>query len=196
MNIIASIVNPALVSRNEHLLAETSILVDKNFHGGQTLKRGALMGKIVSSGKYRAYVEIAVKTGGAFSTAAATFTVDKSTLIGQSDLAVGDVIEDTAGNALGTIATYNPATGVGTLSGNSGSNLAAGGLVRVALSQLSLAKAAGKLLQDETYIDPAQDTVATGWFEGFFIQANSTITAAASTAMGAKNIDTGEIRLV
>jgi hypothetical protein len=195
-NPIAIIKNPALLSRFERLAVETSFLIDASISGGLTLARGVLMAKIVSSGKYRPYVEGVVKTGGAFATSSAAFTLDVSQQVGPVPFQVGDVIEDVSGNALGTIASYNALTGVGALAANSAEALAAGGFVRVALASLALAYGAGKILKDEAPVDSANDTLAVGYFEGFFIQANTTVSAAALLAMQGKTIDAGEIRLV
>jgi len=195
-NVLATIKNPALISRFENLAAETSGVVDGNFSGGLTLARGTLMGKIVSTGKFRPYTEGVVKTGGAFATGSTAFTLDQSVAVGPVPFQVGDVIEDSAGNALGTIAAFNPTTGVGALVANSASNLAAGGVVRVALSVLALANGAGRILKDELSVVAGVDALGVGYFEGFFLQANTTVTAAALAAMAGKTIDAGEIRLV
>lgn len=196
MNPIATVRNTALVSRFDHLACETGVLLDKTYQAGVRLLRGALLGKIVSSGKYRAYVEIDVKTGGDFSTVAATFTLDVATKIGQGDFEVGDVITSVGGTALGTILTYNKTSGVGTLAANSANNLAAGQKVKVSEAVLSLANKAGRLLKDETLVAADQDTPVAAYFEGFFLQSQTTVTAAALTTLGGFTIESGEIRLV
>lgn len=194
--VTATITNKALLSRFEHLACEAGVLLDKTFQAGIKLLRGDLLGKIVASGKYRAYVEIDVKAGGDFSVASVNFTVDKATKIGRGELAVGDVITSVAGLALGTIATYNATTGVGTLTANSSNALAAGQKVKVSEAVLSIANKAGKIVKDEIDVDASYDVPAVGYFEGFFLQANTTVTAAALTTMGGFTIDAGEIRLV
>lgn len=192
---IATVRNPVVVSRFDELALAKKIALDKTYQAGLKLYRGDLLGKL-ASGKYRAYVEIDVKASGDFGTGSANFTLDVATKIGRGELAVGDVITSVAGLALGTILTYNTTTGVGTLAANSANVLAAGGKVKVSNSVLQIDGKQGVILMDETDVAAAYDTSCSGWFEGFFLQANTTVTAAAATTMGAKAIDSGEIRLV
>lgn len=189
------------VSRFEQMAVAVEAIIDNAVHpSGTKLLRGVLLAKIVSgngtAGNYRAYAEGTVKTSGAFSTAAATFTLDPATaggLIG--NFQVGDVIEGTDGTALGTILTYNPVTGVGTLTGNSTSNYTAGNTVRITEASVSIASKNGRILKDEVLME-SNNEPANGWIEGFFIQSRTTITAAALTKMSGKAVTTGEIRLV
>lgn len=195
MQPIATVRNPALVSRFDQHALESSALLDKTYQAGVRLKKGALLGKL-GSGKYRAYVEIDVKTGGDFSNAAVGFTLDVATKVGQGDFEVGDVITSVSGTALGTILTYNKTTGVGTLAANSANNLAAGQKVKVSEAVLALGSKAGRILKDEVLVEADQDTPCAAYFEGFFLQANTTVTAAALTTLGGFTIESGEIRLV
>ena len=194
-NPIAKVKNPALLSRFEHLAAEAAILIDKSYTDGKTLARGVLMGKQVTGGKYRPYVEAEVKTGGNFATNSTAGTLDLSTQVGPVAFQAGDVIETVAGTAIGTISTINASTGAIVLTGNASNAVSAGTKVRIATSQLALDAGKGKILKDEVQID-GLDQPAVGYFEGFFIQANTTVTDAALTAMSGKTIDSGEIRLV
>jgi hypothetical protein len=190
---LTTITQKALVSRHDQLAVETSFLIDNAVHAsGETLAKGTLMGKL-ASGKYRAYAEAFVSV--AFANNAKTFTLDP-TNPACKHFRVGDVIQGTDGTALGTIATFNPATGVGTLVANSTTSFAADGVnaVRIPLATVALASSAGKLLKDEVTMEDT-DLVATGFFEGFFVKSLTTLTAAAMTALGAITIETDEVRL-
>jgi hypothetical protein len=191
--ILNTITNPALVSRHDHLAVCESITIDSTVHAdGERLVRGTLLGKL-GSGKYRAYAEAVVT--GAFATNSTAFTLDPASKAAKH-FRVGDVIESTGGSALGTIATYNPATGVGTLTGNASNALAANGTnaVRIPLATLALGSSAGKLLKDEVDMEGI-DEIAVAYFEGYFVKSLTTLTAAALTAMGAIDVDTDEVRL-
>ena len=192
---IATVRNQGIVSRFDNLALETGVLLDKTYQAGVRLLRGSLLGQL-ASGKYRAYCEIDVSV--AFNTANANFTLLVSSKVGQGDLEIGDVITSVGGLALGTVLTYNKVSGVGTLAANSANNLAGGQKVKISEAVLALGSKAGKILKDETYIDAnlAADISAAGYFEGFFLQANTTVTAAALTTLGGKTIESGEIRLV
>jgi hypothetical protein len=193
-SILNKISNPALVSRHDHLAIAEAVVVDGDVHvDGERVARGTLLGKIVATGKYRAYAEAVVSV--AFANNSKDFTLDSASKAAKH-LRVGDVIQGIDGTALGTIATYDPATGVGTLGANSTSNYAANGTnaVRIPLATLALAGSAGKLLQQELDMD-GNDAVGVGYFEGFFVKSNTTLTATAMTAMGAIDVDTDEVRL-
>lgn len=198
-NKLATVRNTALVSRWDILALAIGIVIDGTIHAsGELLQRGVLLGKIVATGKYRAYAEGLVADDGAFSNAAKTFTLDpadEATKGLLKNFRLGDVVEGTDGTALGTIATFNPATGEGTLAANSTSNLATGKSVRIAKSVLALADGKGKLLTDEV-ISAGSDMPATGFFEGFFVKSLTTVTAAALSEMGGiVTDDSNEIRL-
>ena len=102
-NPIAKVKNPALISRFEHLSAEAAMLIDKTNTDGLTLARGTLMGKQVSGGKYRPYVECDVKSGGNFATNSTAGTLDLTTQVGPVPFKAGDVIETVGGVAIGTL---------------------------------------------------------------------------------------------
>jgi hypothetical protein len=188
--------NASVLSRFERIALEISAVIDSAIHAGQTVARGTLLMLTVSNSKHRAYFEATVKTSGAFSTGAATATLDISLSPLFANLRVNDVIESTAGAALGTISTINASTGAITLAANSTSNLAAGQKVRVALSQCALASSAGKVLKDEVQVTSDSDAMGVGYFAGVFVQANTTITAAALAALGGYTISSTEARLV
>jgi hypothetical protein len=196
MEVLAKVKNPALVSRFVELALVSSMLIDRTVHGGEILPRGTVMARIVSSKKYRAYAEGTIKAGGAFSASAPGFTLDVDVSPIAKHLRVGDVIESVSGTALGTIASYNPATGVGTLSGNSAAALAAGQKVRVAKSVLALAKGAGRILQDEVQVSSQNDSSGAAYFCGFFLKSNTTLTDDALSELGGYELEAGEARLV
>ncbi len=191
--ILNTITSPALVSRNDRLGVDESVLIDNAVHAdGERLTRGTLLGKL-ANGKHRAYAEAFVSV--AFSAAAKTFTLDP-TCAAAKHFRSGDVIQGTDGTALGTIDAYNPVTGVGTLLANSTSAFAANGTnaVRIPLATLALASPSGKLLKSEVDMEDT-DAVAVGYFEGFFVKSNTTLTAAAIIAMSATEPSTDEVRL-
>lgn len=197
--ILGNITQPALESRHLNLAVALESVIDKDVHGGEVLLRGALMGKIVASGKYRAYAQAAVASGGDFSTSADTFTLEDLT---DRDLMkhfrVGDVITDDEDNALGEIATFDPVTGVGTLTGNSANNLASGGAdVIIDAADLSIAKVDVRILKSETQVETDLDKAEPGYNEGYFNRsAVLGATDEALTAMGAKDLGSDEIRLI
>lgn len=192
--ILNTITNPALVSRQDQLGVETSFTVDGSvLAAGIRILRGTLMGLLANT-KYRPYFESVVTV--AFSTASAAFTLDP-TSPRAAYLVVGDVLEGTDTTALGTVLTYNPLTGAGTLAANSSNNFAADGTksVRIPLATLALVYPDGKLLKDELDMD-GTDQVGVGFYEGFFVKSLTTLTAAAITAMGAAyTVGTDEVRL-
>lgn len=194
--ILGDITNANPVSRYESQAIPIGGAIDNAIHlSGELLKRGALMAKIVSSGKFRAYFEATVKTANAFGTGAATFGVDLTVSPLAKNLRVGDIVESTAGVTLGTIATWDPVLGTGTLTGNSAAVLAAGNTFRITEATVQLGSKSGRILKDEVLMG-STDEAFVGWIEGYFIQARTTITTAALTALGGKTVSTGEIRLI
>lgn len=204
MRKLGNITMKAILSRFEQLAVFVEGIIDNVVHPeGELMGRGLLLGKITAGtvgtvGNLRAYAEGKVKTGGAFSTGAATFTLDpadSATKAMIKHFRIGDVIESTGGTALGTILTYNPVTGVGTLTGNSSNNLAAGQGVRVAAANLKISGKAGMILKDEVLMEATNEPVV-GYIEGFFKQSSTTVTAAAATSMNGTNVTSDELRLV
>lgn len=194
--VLGNITQPVILSRRAELAVADSAVIDGSIHEDELLLAGQVLGK-TAGGKYRAYAEAVVATGGAFSASAAGFTVENAE--GEDAMKyirVGDVIESVAGDALGTVATFDPVTGVGTLTGNSANALAAGQRVRVAAAGLSIAAGDVRILTSETSVDGDADVPAAGYFEGFFSKTIRGATAAALTAMGAKDISSDEFRLV
>ena len=116
---LGRIVNKAVISRDESQAIVRALTISSAVHlKDERLAKGTLMALIVASGLSRAYAE-AVPTV-AFGAASVDFTLDPATFgLAQKYFRVGDVIEGTDGTALGEIATYDPVTGVGTLTGNS-----------------------------------------------------------------------------
>lgn len=197
--ILGDIKTASPLSRQINLAVVIGLVIDLAVHAsGELLLRGALLGKILSGngtvGNYRAYFEGTVKSGNAFGTSAATFGVDLPNSPLAKNLRVGDVLESTAGVALGTVLTWDPVAGTGTLAANSAAVLAAGNTFRVTEASLSIASKNGKILSDEVLMD-ANNAPASGWVEGYFIQARTTVTAAALTKMGGANPSTGEMRI-
>jgi hypothetical protein len=191
--ILSTFKNPALISRHEQLAIANAIKIDNAIHAlNETLRRGTLLGK-GANGKYRAYAEAPVTV--AFSAASPNFTLDPAD-INTKNFRVGDVIESVAGLALGTILTFNSVTGVGTLTANSANALAIGQRVRATAAVIAINVSNGKLLQDEVVMGSA-DEVAVGYFEGFFVTSQTSLTAAAKTAMGAIDVagEADEVRL-
>lgn len=196
--VLGDITSPNVESRYLNLAVAVEMLIDGTVHQDEKMLRGQIMGKIVASGKYRAYATAQVKTGGEFSTAADTFILENAASRDEMKFfQVGDVITDDAGNALGEIATFDPETGVGTLTGNSANNLAAGNGVILDASDVSIAKADVRILKSETLVEDGADKPADGYVEGFFNTAVvKGATSAALVAMGAKVLSSAEFRLV
>jgi len=121
---------------------------------------------------------------------------DQDAILKIKHFRVGDVIESVAGLALGTIATYDPVTGIGTLTGNSANNLAAGVGVRVDNADLALASQAGRILKSEVIVTAGQDEPVAAYTEGFFIEARVLgATTASKLELGALEPTPGEMRL-
>ncbi len=188
----AVIDNTPLVSRFDHLALVKSVVISKTAHKeDELLSRGTLLGELVADGKSRAYAEGDVTT--AFSAANANFAVNPAGPLAKH-FRVGDVIEAVAGTALGTIATFNPETGVGTLGANSANALAIGQKVRIATSVLSIAYGKGTILQNEVRLQ-GNDAPVSAYFAGIFLKDFVNITAAAKASLGAVDISSTEIQL-
>lgn len=172
------ITNRQVVARAAHLAVVLSLVIDSSIHAGEKLIQGQFLAK-QANGKYRAYAEAEVTT--AFGAASTEFAVDPAGPMAKH-FRVGDVIESTTGTALGTIATYNPATGVGTLAANSANALAIGQNIRIAESVASLGTGKGRLLAEKVEMG-LTDEVASGYAEGFMVKTSYT-TDAAVTKVG------------
>ncbi len=198
--ILSDITQPNVVSRYLNLAVTVLALLDVTVHPeDEKLLEGTLLGKIVANGKFRAYPEAEVAVAGDFSAASADFTIeDQDALLKMKHFRIGDTIESTLGVALGEILTFNPVTGVGTLTGNSANALAAGLFVRVVAAELSLANGDGRILKGETLMPtPSADSPQAAYVEGFFTDARVIgLTLASGLAMGAKSFVAGETRLI
>lgn len=194
--LLGDIQSPNLLSRRDDLAVSVGVVIDGAVHEDEMLKRGYLLAKIIASGKYRAYAEADVAVGGDFSTGADTFTLEAGQE-GAKHFRVGDVLESVAGAALGTIATYNPATGAGTLTGNSSNNLADGNGVRITEASVSLGSKNGRVLKNEMVIEGTEDKPEASYSEGFFTEARiPNLTDAAKTSLGTSAPSSGELRLL
>jgi hypothetical protein len=190
--ILGDISNSTTISRREDLAVVVEAVIDGTIHpDGDLVRRGAVLAQVVATGKYRAYAEGLVTT--AFATSSTAFAVDPTEPAAQYFKA-GDVIESTAGAALGTIATYNPTTGAGTLAANSAAVLATSGRCRLAAAAYALGSNKARVLQEEVLMS-GNDEAVGAYSEGFFAQSRTTITAAALAAMSAYSPTTGEVRL-
>jgi hypothetical protein len=191
--ILGDISNSSIVSRREDLAVVVEAIIDSAIHpSGDLIRRGALLAQR-GNGKYRAYAEGVVV--GAFSAAATTFSVDLTQGQSAQYFKAGDVIESVAGVALGTIATFDPSTGSGTLTANSANALAAGQRCRINAATGSLASKKARVLQEEMLMD-GTDAAVAAYSEGFFTVSRTGITAAAETAMGVVEATTGEVRMI
>lgn len=190
--LLADVTQPNVLSRYINLAVAIEALLDSGIHQDKKLLEGTLLGKM-GSGNYRAYFE--AETSVAFSTGNANFTL--SEISGQAlmkHLRVGDVIEGTDGTALGTVATFDASTGVGTLTANSANNHSTN--VRVQPADLSIAAANRLVLKDENAVG-SDDLPVAAYYEGFFNTAMVLgATPAALTAMSAKVVSSSEFRLI
>jgi len=189
-----------IVARRADLAVAQEVVLDSSvIPSGTVINRGEVLAKYVPSdasahvGKHRPYAEGPVT--GAFSTAAKTFTLDV-TVRAALQFQPGDVIEGTDGTALGTIATYDPATGAGTLVANSANNLAADGTksARLAKANWALDLKRGMILQDECIVEGI-DLPQSAFREGFFVKSRTSLTASAISELGAVEETSNEVRI-
>lgn len=167
------ITNKQVVARASHLAVSLAIKIDSAAHPNEKIPAGSFMAK-KANGKYRAYAEGDVTA--AFAADSANFTLDPAGPL-VKHFRVGDALETVAGVALGTIATFNPATGVGTLTGNSAAVAAIGVKVRVTEASASLGSGKGRLLDSAVEVDSI-DQVASGYAEGYMAKTPLTTDAA------------------
>jgi hypothetical protein len=167
------ITNKQVVARASHLAVSLALIVSGSIHANEDLTAGSFLAQM-SNGKYRAYAEADVTT--AFSTANANFAVDPAGPLAKH-FRIGDAIESVAGVALGTILTYNAATGVGTLAANSAAVLAIGQKIRVTEASASLGSGKGRLLDSRVQLDSV-DLPASGYVEGYMVKSSLTTDAA------------------
>ena len=200
--LLGNIQTTDIISRYRELAVPMDVLLDSTQFAvyAARISRGELLMKYVPNdasvhvGKYRPYCEGTVTT--AFGAGSINFAFNPATRASQNFL-VGDVITDSLGNALGTILTYNPATGVGTLTGNSTNVLAIGGIAIVSAANWALGGKQGMVLEDDQLIEASgSDEPVAAYREGFFVQALTSITATAITALGAAvESESGDVRI-
>lgn len=155
--------NKQVLARHTGLAVALSVVISVAIHKiGEVLSPGTILGKM-GNGKYRAYAEGLVTT--AFGTGSAAFAFDPDEPHAKF-FRVGDALESVAGVALGTILTYDPDTGAGTLTGNSAAILAIGARARITEASVSLGSGKGRILQEEVEMGE-NDEIASGFVEGF-----------------------------
>lgn len=182
-----------LLSRHDHLAVETAVVLDKSIlETVGDLLPGTLIGKL-ASGKYRAYAE--AETSAATDNASDEISLDIASK-NFKHFRVGDVIEGVDETALGTILAIDSVTGTITLTANAASDAYEGG-VRVLAANLSVTKADARILKDFVEYDEriGLDYPATGYFEGFFNEDVTSLTASTITGLGITRPSTNELRL-
>ncbi len=190
--LLADVTQPNVLSRYLNLAVSVEALLDSGIHVDKKLLEGTLIGKM-GNGNYRAYVE--TETSVDFNAANADFTL--SEIAAQAllkHLRIGDVVEGIDGTALGTVLTYDPATGVGTLTANSSSTYA--GNIRVDNADLDISQGVGLVLKDENAVG-SDDLPVAAYCEGFF-NTGSVLgaTAQALIDLSAKVVSASEFRLI
>lgn len=164
----------------------------------QIINRGEVLAAYVPNdasvhvGKYRPYAEGTVTT--AFATnsvnfAIAPYNVNSPGTRPAQWFVPGDVVTDSLGNALGTIATFNATTGVGTLTANSSNVLAIGGIMILAAANWSLGSKLGIILEDEELVEQGSDQPTSAYREGFFNVSLTSLTPAAVAALSASYME-------
>ena len=192
--LLGDIKTVAILSRYEHLAVAMNCIIDSSVmpvsSAGlpQIINRGEVLAAYVPDdesdhvGKYRPYAESVV--AGAFAENSVNFTLTPAQR-GAQWFIPGDVIETTAGVAIGTIATYNPATGVGTFTEDSEAVVAIGASVRLVSTNWGLANKLGLILEDEVLVEYEFDLPTSAYREGFFNQSMTSLTTAAIASLGA-----------
>jgi hypothetical protein len=199
--LLGDIKNSDLIARRSDLKVSLEAVIDSSIHAsGTILNRGEVLAKYVPAdasvhvGKFRAYAE-SNTTGAGFANNSVNFTLDPAIRAGLNFLP-GDVIEGVTGAlALGTIATYNSATGVGTLTGNSTNNLAAGNAVRLQKATWALNNKTGLVLEDELLME-GEDQAVSGVREGFLVVNRSALTTSAISEIGGTLVEANEVRII
>lgn len=167
------ITNKQVLARHTGLAVPLPVVIDASIHAGEKLTQGIFLARM-ANGKYRAYAEAEVST--AFAADSVNFAVDPTGPLAKF-FRVGDQIESTSGTALGTIASYNPSTGNGTLVANSAAALAIGQRIRIAEASASLGLGKGRLLVEKIEMG-AKDEPASGYIEGYMVKSAFTTDAA------------------
>ena len=182
-----------LLSRHDHLAVESAVVLSKvQLESVGTLLPGTLLGK-KADGLYRPYAES--ETTAATDNASAVIELDIASK-NFKHFRVGDEVEGVDGSDLGTILAIDSVTGNVTLTGNSTTD-AYEGAVRVVQAELSIAKADARILKDHVEFDEriGLDVPATGYFEGFFNEDVTSLTASTITGLGITRPSANELRL-
>lgn len=190
--VLGDIKTTDIIARRADLAVAQECLLDNAFVPANTvINRGELLMKSQANGLFRPYAES--NTSVSFSNAAKTFTLDAS-IRASVNFQVGDVIEGVDATVLGTIASYNPLTGVGALVANSTSNYAAPNAVRVAKANFAVNNKQGLILQDEVIMG-ADDLPVSAFREGFFVKSRTSLTASAISELAAVEETSNEVRI-
>lgn len=188
--LLGSITNAGIISRRPDLAVAVECLIDGAVHlAGELLPRGAVLAKKASNGKYRAYAE------GILTAATAADSVDFAVDPAGFNVPffkVGDAVEAVDGTALGTIATFDPATGAGTFAANAAAVKASGVAIRLAKSVAALDAGKGRVLMDEVLM-AGSDELKAGLQHAYLVQGMTGITAAALSEMGGVAVTSGEV---
>lgn len=198
--LLGDIQNSDIISRRSDLAVKQEAVIDNSIHPtGDILHRGDVLAKYVPNdasvhvGKFRAYAEGTVTT--AFATNSINFAVDP-TVRASLSFKVGDAIENASGSVLlGTIATFSPSTGIGTLAANSAAVLAIGGIVRLVKANWALNNKQGLILEDELIMEDTDKANVAGIREGFVVLSRTSLTASAISELGAVEETDDEVRI-
>lgn len=190
---LGDVQNKNVIARRPDLAVSVEAVINNTIHAsGEKLARGLLLAKIIATGKYRAYMEATVKTGNAFGTGAATFGVDLAVSPLAIHIRIGDILESTAGVTLGTVLTYDPVLGTGTLDANSAAVLAAGNTFRITEATVSLASKNGRILVDEVVME-SNDAPVSAYVAGYFTKSMTSVTTVALAKMSGNLVTSDEI---
>ncbi|MGZ3686693.1 MAG: hypothetical protein ACXWPM_01850 [Bdellovibrionota bacterium] len=191
--LLGDITNSDIIARRSDLAVKIEAVIDSAIHPeGDLLKRGEVLAKAQVGGKYRLYAEGLVTT--AFAANSVNFAVDV-TERAAANFKVGDSVEKVSDSTLlGVIATYDPATGIGTLTGNSAAALAVGQRCRLVKASYALNNKQGLVLEDETIME-GDDKPVAGIREGFLVKSRTALTASAISELGAAEETADEVRI-
>lgn len=183
---LGNITLPMIVSRHEELSVKEEIIIDGTVHQNDLIATGTLLVKNRTTGKSVAYAE------GACVAATATNSTAFSVVVGAGANNVqraaawfrpGMVIANAAGTVIGTVATFNPATGVGTFAANAVAVVAIGALLKSDPATYFITYAGAGVLEEQTLMDSG-DRNDDVYIKGFFMIARTSITTTALSAMG------------
>ncbi len=153
----------SLISRFHGLAVEVSVLIKVAYIKFE-LEVGQLLGKMVD-GSYRAYAE-GVASGVINATA---FTLTGPLI---KHFQVGDVVVKTTGEAVGTIESYDPETGIGALEANATNAVASGESIKIVDSACSITGNNARFLSNVVEVcEEDGDAVESGLAEGFIVKS-------------------------